>query len=182
VFHLFYAIAWLGLRLAGWKLKGRPPNARKFVVIAYPHTSNWDFPLGLSACIIFRLKIYWLGKDSLFKGPAGPIMKWLGGIPIDRSKAQDFVKQVIETFDQSEQMVIAVAPEGTRSAVKKWKTGFYHIASGANVPIVPGYLDYAKKEVGFLESFYPGGDIDKDIPAIKAIYGTIQGKNADQSG
>jgi len=182
VFHLFYAIAWLGLRLAGWKLKGRPPNARKFVVIAYPHTSNWDFPLGLSACIIFRLKIYWLGKNSLFKGPAGPIMKWLGGIPIDRSKAQDFVKQVIETFDQSEQMVIAVAPEGTRSAVKKWKTGFYHIASGANVPIVPGYLDYAKKEVGFLESFYPGGDIDKDIPAIKAIYGTIQGKNADQSG
>ncbi len=106
----------------------------------------------------------------------------VGGIPIDRSKAQDFVKQVIETFDQSEQMVIAVAPEGTRSAVKKWKTGFYHIASGANVPIVPGYLDYAKKEVGFLESFYPGGDIDKDIPAIKAIYGTIQGKNADQSG
>ncbi|MCZ6579712.1 MAG: lysophospholipid acyltransferase family protein [Gammaproteobacteria bacterium] len=182
VFHLFYAIAWLGLRLAGWKLKGRPPRARKYVIIAYPHTSNWDFPLGLSACIIYRIKVYWLGKDSLFKGPAGPIMKWLGGIPIDRSKAQDFIKQVIETFDQSEQMVIAVAPEGTRSAVKKWKTGFYHIASGANVPIVPGYLDYAKKEVGFLESFYPGGDIDKDIPAIKAIYGTIQGKNADQSG
>jgi len=182
VFHLFYAIAWLGLHLAGWKLKGRPPNARKFVVIAYPHTSNWDFPLGLSAGIIFRMKIYWLGKDSLFKGPAGPIMKWLGGIPIDRSKAHDFVKQAIETFDQSDEMVIAVAPEGTRSAVKKWKTGFYHIAVGAKVPIVPGYFDYDKKEAGFLESFYPGGDIDKDIPAIKAVYGAIQGKNADQSG
>ena len=182
VFHIFYAIAWLGLRLAGWKLKGRPPSARKFVVIAYPHTSNWDFPLGLSACIIFRMKIYWLGKDSLFRGPAGPIMKWLGGIPIDRSKAQDFVKQAIETFDQSDEMVIAVAPEGTRSAVKKWKTGFYHIATGAKVPIVPGYFDYANKELGFLESFYPGGDIDKDIPAIKAVYGTVQGKNADQSG
>ena len=182
VFHFFYAIAWLGLRLAGWKLKGRPPNARKFVVLASPHPSNWDFPLGLSVCIIFRMKIYGLCKDSLFKGAAGPIMKWLGGIPIDRSKAHDFVKQAIETFGQSDEMVIAVAPEGTRSAVEKWKTGFYHIAVGAEVPIVPGYFDYAKKEAGFLDSFFPTGDIDKDIPAIKAVYGTVQGKNADKSG
>jgi 1-acyl-sn-glycerol-3-phosphate acyltransferase len=181
VFHLFYAIAWLGLRLAGWKLKGRPPGARKYVIIAYPHTSNWDFPLGLSACIIYRIKVYWLGKDSLFKGPVGPIMKWLGGIPVDRSKAHDFVQQAIETFDQSDEMVIAVAPEGTRSRVEKWKTGFYHIAAGAKVPIVPGYFDYAKKEVGFLEIFFPSGDIDKDMLAIKSAYGTIQGKNADQS-
>ena len=182
VFHFFYAIAWLGLRLAGWKLKGQPPNARKFVIIAYPHTSNWDFPLGLAACIVFRIKVYWLGKHSLFKGPAGPLMRWLGGIPIDRSKSHDFVQQSIDAFGQSDEIVMALAPEGTRSPVEKWKTGFYHIATGANVPIVPGYLDYAKKEAGFLESFYPGGDIDKDIPAIKAVYGTIQGKNADQSG
>ena len=181
VFHLFYALAWLGLRLAGWKLKGRPPKARKFVIIAYPHTSNWDFPLGLSACIIYRIKVYWLGKDSLFKGPAGPLMRWLGGIPVDRSQAQDFVQQAIEAFDQSDELVIGVAPEGTRSRVEKWKTGFYHIAAGAKVPIVPGYLDYPNKELGFLESFSPSGNIDEDILTIKAAYGTIKGKNADQS-
>ncbi len=181
VFHLFYALAWLGLRLAGWKLKGRPPEARKFVIIAYPHTSNWDFPLGLSACIIYRIKVYWLGKDSLFKGPAGPLMRWLGGIPVDRSKARDFVQQAIEAFDQSDELVIGVAPEGTRSRVEKWKTGFYHIAAGAKVPIVPGYLDYPNKELGFLESFSPSGNIDEDILTIKAAYRTIKGKNADQS-
>ncbi len=181
VFHLFYALAWLGLRLAGWKLKGRPPNARKFVVIAYPHTSNWDFPLGLAACIVFRTKVYWLGKDSLFKGPVGPLMRWLGGIPVDRSQAHDFVQQAIEAFDQSDELVIGVAPEGTRSRVEKWKTGFYHMAVGAKVPIAPGYFDYPNKEAGFLESFFPSGDIDKDMLAIKSAYGTIQGKNADQS-
>ncbi len=181
VFHLFYALAWLGLRLAGWKLKGRPPEARKFVIIAYPHTSNWDFPLGLSACIIYRIKVYWLGKDSLFKGPAGPLMRWLGGIPVDRIKARDFVQQAIEAFDQSDELVIGVAPEGTRSRVEKWKTGFYHIAAGAKVPIVPGYLDYPNKELGFLESFSPSGNIVEDILTIKASYGTIKGENADQS-
>ncbi len=181
VFHLFFALAWLGLRLAGWKLKGRPPEVRKFVIIAYPHTSNWDFLLGMSACIIYRIKVYWLGKDSLFKGPAGPLMRWLGGIPVDRSKAQDFVQQAIEAFDQSDELVIGVAPEGTRSRVEKWKTGFYHIAVGAKVPIVPGYLDYPNKELGFLESFTPSGNIDEDILTIKAAYGTIRGKNADQS-
>ena len=180
VFHFFYAIAWLGLRLAGWKLKGQPPNARKFVIIAYPHTSNWDFPLGLAACIVFRIKVYWLGKHSLFKGPAGPLMRWLGGIPIDRSKSHDFVQQSIDAFGQSDEMVMALTPEGTRSAVEKWKTGFYHIATGANVPIVPGYLDYARKEIGFLESILPSGDIDKDLLAIKEAYRGVQGKYSNQ--
>ncbi len=180
VFHLFYAIAWLGLRLAGWKLKGQPPDARKFVIIAYPHTSNWDFPLGLAACIVFRIKVYWLGKHSLFKGPAGPLMRWLGGIPIDRSKSHDFVQQSIDAFGQSDEMVMALTPEGTRSPVEKWKTGFYHIATGANVPIVPGYLDYARKEIGFLESILPSGDIDKDLLAIKEAYRGVQGKYSNQ--
>ena len=109
-------------------------------------------------------------------------MRWLGGIPVDRSQAQDFVQQAIEAFDQSDELVIGVAPEGTRSRVEKWKTGFYHIAVGAEVPIVPGYLDYPNKELGFLESILPSGDIDKDLIAIKQAYRGIQGKNADQSG
>ena len=182
VFHIFYAISWLGLRLAGWKIKGSPPEAGKYIVIAYPHTSNWDFPLGLAICIIFRIKAYWLGKDSLFEGLAGPIMKWLGGIPIDRSSAHDVVQQTINTFDEYDEMVIAVAPEGTRSQVKKWKTGFYHIAVGAKVPIVLGYFNYAKKEAGCLKSYLPTGNIDKDMVAIKAAYQGIEGKYADQAG
>ncbi len=182
VFHIFYAIAWLGLRLAGWKIKGRPPTTQKYVVIAYPHTSNWDFPLGVAVSIIYRIKVYWLGKDSLFTGLAGPLMKWLGGIPINRSGAHDVVQQTIDRFNQSEQMVIALAPEGTRARVQKWKTGFYHIAVGAKVPIVLGYLDYAKKEAGCLESYLPSGDLDKDMVAIKAAYQGIQGKYPDQAG
>lgn len=182
VFHIFYAIAWLGLRLAGWKIKGQPPQLKKFVVIAYPHTSNWDFPLGVAICIIYRIKAYWLGKDSLFRGLAGPVMKWLGGIPIDRSDAHDVVQQTIDAFNKSDEMIIAVAPEGTRSQVQKWKTGFYHIAVGAKVPIVLGYFDYANKQVGCLKSYLPTGDIDKDLMAIKAAYQGIQGKHAGQAG
>jgi len=181
VIHIFYAIAWMLLRVVGWKIVGQPPQLRKFVIIAYPHTSNWDFPLGIAACIVCRMKVRWLGKDSLFIGMAGPLMQWLGGIPIDRSGAHDVVQQTVDTFDKSEQMIVALAPEGTRSQVRKWKTGFYHIALGAKVPIVLGYIDYAKKQVGFLESFVPTGDIDQDMLAIKAAYADIQGKYRDRS-
>jgi len=182
IFHIFYAICWLGLRLAGWKIKGQAPDTPKYVVIAYPHTSNWDFPLGVAVCVIFRIKAYWLGKDSLFKGPTGPIMKWLGGIPIDRNDAHDVVQQTISTFNHSESLIVAVAPEGTRSQVQKWKTGFYHIAAGAKVPIVLGYFDYAKKETGCLQSYLPSGDIEKDMLEIKAAYHGIQGRYPDQAG
>lgn len=181
IFHIFYVISWLGLRLAGWKIKGQPPGVEKFVIIAYPHTSNWDFPLGVAVCIIYRLKVYWLGKHSLFRGLAGPLMKWLGGIPINRSKSHDVVQQTVDAFDKSDEMKIAVAPEGTRAQVHKWKTGFYHIAVGAKVPIVLGYLDYAKKEAGCLKSYWPSGDLDKDLVAIRAAYEGIRGKYADQS-
>lgn len=108
-------------------------------------------------------------------------MKWLGGIPIDRSEAHDVVQQTISAFDSSDDLIIAVAPEGTRSKVQKWKTGFYHIALGANVPIVLGYFDYAKKEVGCLKSYSPSGDIDNDMQEIKAAYEGIQGKYLDKS-
>jgi 1-acyl-sn-glycerol-3-phosphate acyltransferase len=182
VFHIFYAIAWLGLRIAGWKIKGSPPDLPKYVVIAYPHTSNWDFPLGVAVCILYRIKVYWLGKDSLFKGPVGPVMKWLGGIPIDRSESSDVVQQTISKFHQSNEMIIALAPEGTRSRVREWKTGFYHIAAGAKVPIVLGYFDYAKKEVGCLESFKPSGNMDQDMVSIKTAYQGIEGKYNNQAG
>jgi len=109
-------------------------------------------------------------------------MKWLGGIPINRSAAQDVVEQTISRFDRSEQMIIALAPEGTRSQVQKWKTGFYRIALGAKVPIVLGYLDYAKKQAGCLQSYSPIGDIDQDMRQIKAAYQGVEAKYPDQAG
>ncbi len=182
MFHIFYAISWLGLRIAGWKIKGRPPELPKYVIIAYPHTSAWDFPLGVAVCMMYRLKVYWLGKDSLFKGLAGPVMRWLGGIPIDRSEAHDVVQQTIEAFNESESLIIALAPEGTRSAVKKWKTGFYHIAAGAKVPVVLGFFDYSRKEAGCLKTFTPGGNMDQDMDSIKSAYTGVKGKFESQAG
>jgi len=178
---VFCAIAWLWLRLAGWKIKGKPPERQKFIVIAYPHTSNWDVPFTLAICMVYRLKIYWMGKESLFRGVLGPIMKWLGGIPVYFDGTGNTVLQIIDAYDNAEELVVVVAPEGNRSYVRQWKTGFYHIAVGANVPIALGYLDFHKKQGGYLHSYFPTGDIDKDMTIIKAAYRGIKGKYADQS-
>lgn len=114
-----------------------------------------------------------MGKDSLFVGPLGPIMRWLGGIPVYRDRSTNLVQQTIEAYDRSPELVVTIALEGTRSKVKEWKLGFYHIAKGANVPIVLGFMDYNKKIGGFGPVYYPSGDIDKDIPEIKSIYRDI---------
>lgn len=178
---MFYAIAWLWLRLAGWKTCGNLPERRKFVVIAYPHTSNWDVPFTLAICIVYRLKIYWMGKESLFRGPLGPVMKWLGGIPVHLPGNRNMVQQTVNAFNQVEELVIVMAPEANRSYVEQWKTGFYYVAIGANIPIVLGFLDFFKKEGGYLDSFMATGDIVRDLPIIKTAYRGIKGKHADQS-
>lgn len=178
---VFYAIARLWLRLTGWKIKGQPPDRQKFIVIAYPHTSNWDVPFTLAICMVYRLKVYWMGKESLFRGLLGPVMKWLGGIPIHLAGSQKVVQQTINAFNNADELVMVMAPEANRSYVRKWKTGFYHIALGAKVPIVLGFLNFDKKEGGYLECFLATGDIDKDLPIIKAAYRGIKGKYADQS-
>jgi len=167
--------------VAGWKIKGFPPREPKFVIIAYPHTSNWDVPFTIAICMMYRLKIYWMGKASLFKGPIGTVMKWLGGIPVNLDQSQNLVQQTIETFNRTDELVIAIAPEGNRSYVDRWKTGFYHIAAGAGVPIALGFLDFGKKEGGYLASYFPTGDVDGDIASIQAQYEGIAGKYPDQS-
>ena len=131
--------------------------------------------------MMYRLKIYWMGKASLFKGPMGPVMKWMGGIPVKLDQSQNLVQQTIETFNRSDELVIAIAPEGNRSYVDQWKTGFYHIAAGAGVPIALGFLDFGKKEGGYLASYFPTGDVDRDIALIQAQYAGIVGKYPDQS-
>ncbi|PCI28983.1 MAG: glycerol acyltransferase [SAR324 cluster bacterium] len=174
------ALSWAGLKLAGWKLEGTAPTEGKYVLIAVPHTSNWDFPITLALAFIFKFDIFWMGKDTLFKGAMGPIMKWLGGIPINRSSSHNVVQQTIDAFNANDRLVVAIPPEGTRSKVDQWKTGFYHIAVGAKVPIGRGYLDYKHKIGGFLPTFYPTGDVEKDILELRNSYSHISGRFTDQ--
>lgn len=178
--QILTAVSWLFLKLIGWKLEGRPPTEPKYVLIAVPHTTNWDFPITLAMAFVFDFEIFWMGKDSLFKGWKGPVMRWMGGIAIDRSSSNNVVEQTIEAFNNNERLVVTIPPEGTRSKVDKWKTGFYYIAVGAKVPVGMGYLDYKRKVGGFKPTFYPTGDADKDIAEMRKVYAGISGKFSDQ--
>lgn len=164
------------LRLLGWRLHGAFPADKKYVLIGAPHTSNWDFPYTLMFCFAGGAKLYWMGKHTLFTGAKGPIMRWLGGIPVDRRQKNSLVEQMVEVFHRSQQLAVAIPPEGTRAKVAEWKTGFYHIACGAGVPIALGYLDFDKKQGGVMGMFQPSGDIARDMPLIRAQYQNVTGK------
>ena len=170
------------LRLAGWKVVGSlPPSAAKSVLIAAPHTSNWDLPYTLMVAFALRLNVYWMGKSSLFKPPFKCVMMWLGGIPVDRAQSNNLVAASSAAISQAAgPLHLIVPPEGTRSGTRYWKTGFYYIAAGAGVPIVLAYLDYKKKVGGLGPVFQTTGDIDADMAVIKAFYAGVTGKNADQ--
>lgn len=169
------------LKAFGWRYEGRMPDAPKCVMIAAPHTSNWDFPITMFLAFALNLKVYWMGKDKLFKWPFGSIMRWLGGIAIDRSKSNNVVSQTIEVFRNSENLVIIIPPEGTRGKVAYWKTGFYRIAHGAGVPIALGFVDYGRKVGGIGPTIMPTGDIEADMDIIRAYYLGVTGKHPDQS-
>ena len=170
------------LKLTGWKVEGAlPPQAAKSVFIAAPHTSNWDLPYTLMVAFALRLNPYWMGKHTIFKAPFGPIMRWLGGIAVNRDQANNLVAasaQAIREADGPVQLI--VPPEGTRSKTRYWKTGFYYIAQTAGVPIVMAYMDYATKRSGLGPLFQPTGDVEADMAAIKAFYAPFKGRNADQ--
>ncbi|HOO37382.1 MAG TPA: lysophospholipid acyltransferase family protein [Deltaproteobacteria bacterium] len=169
------------LRIFGWSCEGSLPDFPKYVVIAAPHTSNWDFPITMFMAFALRTKVYWMGKASLFKRPFGPVMRWLGGIPVDRSKSNNVVEQTIAVFNEHENLVIVVPPEGTRNKVSYWKTGFYHIAHGANVPIVLGYIDFQRKAGGIGPVVIPSGDIETDMYTICSFYAGVIGKYPEKS-
>jgi 1-acyl-sn-glycerol-3-phosphate acyltransferase len=170
------------MKLAGWKVEGRlPPNTERAVLIAAPHTSNWDLPYTLMVCFILGMDGFWLGKDTIFKAPFGSVMRWLGGIPVDRTKSNNLVADVAERLRTSKQpMHLLIPPEGSRSKVRYWKTGFYYIAAAAQVPILMAFMDYPQKRAGLGSVFTPTGDIDKDMVAIKAFYAQFTGKFADK--
>jgi len=166
------------LKIAGWRIEGAlPPGVHKCVLIAAPHTSNWDLPYTLMTAFVLRLHPYWMGKASIFKPPFGPLMRWLGGIAVDRAQSTNLVAASVEALKAADGPVqLIVPPEGTRSKVTRWKTGFYYIAVGAEVPVLLAYMDYAEKRAGLGPVFTPTGDVDRDMEAIKAFYAPFKGK------
>lgn len=165
------------LRLLGWKVDGQAPSEPKYVMIAAPHTSNWDFPVTLMTAFAMRLKLYWMGKDSLFPPVLGTVMRWLGGIAVNRARSGNMVQGTVDAFNSAKQLAVLVPPEGTRGKVTHWKTGFYYIAVGANVPIALAYLDFKRKTGGIGRMFYPTGDLEADMAEIQKFYAGITGKN-----
>ncbi|MFC7462751.1 lysophospholipid acyltransferase family protein [Hydrogenophaga defluvii] len=170
------------LRLSGWRIEGAlPTHATKAVLIAAPHTSNWDLPYTLMVAFALRLNIYWMGKQSIFKPPFRGMMRWLGGIPVNREQSTNLVAASVAAIQAADgPLQLIVPPEGTRSKTRYWKTGFYHIAVGAQVPIVMAYMDYHDKRSGLGPVFEPTGDVQADLAAIKAFYAPFKGKNATQ--
>lgn len=159
------------MRVMGWKFSGTDfPDERKFVLIVAPHTSNWDFVVGIMAMYAIGLRGTFLGKDSLFRFPLGLLMRWLGGVPVDRSSKNDAVTQTVELVERSERIIIALAPEGTRKKVERWRTGFYHIAQKARIPILPVTFDFSRREVRLFPLFTPTGDADTDLAALRGHF------------
>lgn len=158
------------LRMFGWQIGAGPPDLGKAVVIAAPHSSNRDFFLGIALVFALRLDIHFIGKQELFRGPLGPIMRWLGGLPVNRKQPEGVVDQTVALFASRERLLLAVAPEGTRKPVPRWKSGFYRIAMGAGVPIVPGYFDNGRKVLGFGQAFLPTGDMVADLATLREFY------------
>ncbi len=181
---LMRAVSRAILRLAGWRSAGlsREELAAypKFILIAAPHTSNWDFPFTLMVCFDLQLKVYWMAKASLFAWPIGWLSRWLGGIPINRGAKSNTVATTIDAFATRERLAIIVAPEGTRGRVTHWKSGFYHMAHGAGVPIALAYLDFKKKTGGIGAMFITTGAIEADMAVIQEFYRGIEGKNPQQ--
>jgi 1-acyl-sn-glycerol-3-phosphate acyltransferase len=179
---MFKGLSLAILKLAGWQVLGHlPEHAKKSVLIAAPHTSNWDLPMTLMVAFALELRPRWMGKASIFRWPFGGLMRWLGGIAVERSQSNNLVATSAQAIvDAREPLQLIVPPEGTRSKTRHWKTGFYYIAHGAQVPIVMAYMDYANKRSGLGPLFEPTGDVEADMARIKAFYQPFKGKNADQ--
>jgi len=156
---------------AGWRAEGRLPDIDKYVIIAAPHTSNWDYAQMVALAARFQRKPSTLIKDKVFEWPVlGTLVRWGGGIPIVRSESRNIVKQIADRITESERIVLAITPEGTRRKTEYWRSGFYYIAKEANVPIVLSFLDYRRKRAGGGEIIYPSGDIEADMDKIRAYY------------
>lgn len=168
--RLLAALGRLSLSALGWRIEGELPNVPKCVIIIAPHTSNWDFVLAMATILALGVRVDWLGKDRIFRGPFVPLLRWLGGIPIDRGAPEGVVDRTVELFRARDRLFLGLSPEGTRKRVERWKSGFYRIAHGAGVPIFPVSLDHSVRVVGLRPLFAPTGDLDADVDLLRSHF------------
>jgi len=167
------------MRLSGWRFEGEIPDLRKMVLIVVPHTSNWDFLVGLMAKFALRLGGTFIGKHTLFRWPLGVFMRAMGGIPVDRRAAVGFASEVGRVLRDADKMTVVLAPEGTRKLIPQWRSGFYRIAMEAGTPILPVGFDYSRKVVFFAPLFHPTGNYDKDLQQLRSYYRPEMGKKPE---
>ncbi|MBC7983888.1 MAG: 1-acyl-sn-glycerol-3-phosphate acyltransferase [Candidatus Obscuribacterales bacterium] len=170
------------MRVFGWRVLPVPAPPPKAVVLVYPHTSNWDFPIGILARTVMQLRIGWVGKNTLFHWPFGALMRALGGTSIDRSHQQGMVSQLRTEFDRHATFYIVITPEGTRRHTEHWKSGFYHLARELEIPVGLTYIDYARREVAIAEWMRLSGDVEKDLAHIRDVYRGHQGRFPERMG
>lgn len=166
------------LGLLGWRIEGAFPDQPKLLAIIAPHTTNWDFPIGLSAVYALGLRVRFLGKHTLFRPPLGWLMRWWGGIPVIRESPQGAVAQVVEVIEREPAIFLAVAPAGTRTRGSPWRSGFYHIAHAAGMPILPVAFDGEHRVIRLFAPFKTSGDYEADLPRLMALYDGIRGVKA----
>jgi 1-acyl-sn-glycerol-3-phosphate acyltransferase len=174
---IFRLIARFFLWILGWRVKGKLPDLPKFVLIGAPHTSNWDFVLFLGLIFHLRANVHFMGKAELFRFPIGWFFRYCGGVPVDRKKSTGLVDQMVKVYNESEKFILTIAPEGTRHHVVEWKRGFYHIAKGAEVPIVMAVVDGKHREVRVGQVFRPTEDAEADMTAIQGFFTGVAGIN-----
>ncbi|MFM2410736.1 MAG: hypothetical protein RL481_1564 [Pseudomonadota bacterium] len=172
-------LMWL-YRRHGWSANGAIPAPRRFIIIAAPHTSNWDFIYYIGLTQTLGIKPHFMAKTSLFRWPMRNFMLDMGGVPIDRSTGGNYVQAMIDEFANRDEFMLTIAPEGTRDSVRRWKTGFYHIAMGAKVPLVVGMMDYGTKTGGLGPAIWPTGDYEADMEKVSAIYAKVRAKHPDR--
>ena len=163
------------LDFIGWTLVGEKPAFKKYVVVAAPHTSNWDLPIMLATGAACEITFSWMMKHTVFWGPLGILFDWLGGVPIERTSSHSVVGQLVKFFDSREEFVVVIPPEGTRSYTDYWKSGFYYIAKEASVPIVLGLVDFSRKQCGFGPVIWPTDDLLGDMEKIREYYSDKKG-------
>ncbi|MBL8414442.1 MAG: 1-acyl-sn-glycerol-3-phosphate acyltransferase [Propionivibrio sp.] len=175
-------MAALILRLIGWRSVFVPPPGPKSVVLVYPHTSNWDFPLGVLFKARHRMILNWAGKDSLFRWPLKGFFIWLGGVPINRRENTGMIRQLIDIFAQSESFCMCITPEGTRSRSEHWKTGFYRLALATGVPVGLGFIDYGNRRIGVERWISLTGDEETDLALFRTYYADKSGCYPEKAG